>query len=931
MNSRVQPEKCATQRKYIAYVVPHTHWDRAWYLPFEEFRIKLVRTFDKLLEIFREDSRFNAFSFDGQTVVLEDYLQIRPENEKVIRKLVTDGRLAVGPWYVLPDEFLVSGEAIIRNLLIGHRIASDFGRVMKAGYIPDPFGHISQIPQILRGFGIDSLIFSRGSGRKVRQAGLVFKWVGPDGESWVHAVLQAGMYVNLRSWGVPEGEPADTLNVDYRLALQQVHNLIDLMEKWKNPTRILLLNNGHDHLPAQPKVPDMIDYVNANQDRATLVQGTFEDFVVALREDVRSLASPPVRGELHEGMEVGLLSGIFSTRMYIKQANATAQTLLEKVCEPLSTFAWSLGADYPSSLLLYAWKELLNCHPHDDIGGCSVDSVHEDDMDRFRRVQQVGETLSRRALDDIARHVSCPAGRGLIVYNPLSFRNSREVKLSVPFRKEELPANLQLLDPTGAKVPAVVQWSRGTRDFGELSIAFLAEDVPACGYRLYTLAEAEEREPRKDSVPPAKAIENEFFKVTPNPDGTVNVREKETGITYKRLNFFEDVEDTGDEYDYSPLPASGSVRITSREKPARIVVVRSVPYKQSIEVSLELRVPRGLTRDRTARSRQMVSLPIRSTVTLYRGIRRVDFETKVENVARDHRLRAGFPTGIHASYAFAESKFDVVKRPLRFPRYTEKYHQPPVPTQHVETFVDIDDRRRGFALLNDGLPEYEARQEAGGVTLYQTLFRSVGWLSRGDLLTRKQGGAGPPIPTPGAQMPGTRTFRYSIVPHRGSWQDAALWRAGQSFTTPLAAQLCTPLGLTIADCGVQSGDSAPKKRRAVTAIPHSEIPIPKSEILNGAPEGCLPPEFSFLSVEPPSAVISAIKRSESGEAIIARFYNPTSRKVRARLHFFCRIAKAYLVRLDETRIESVRITGGNSVVVPLGPKAIITLELHWDW
>jgi alpha-mannosidase len=691
---------------------------------------------------------------------------------------------------------------------------------------------------------------------------------------------------------VPKGLPLDTPKVDYALALRQVENLLDRLEKWKNPTRVLLLNNGCDHAPAQPKVPDMIEYVNEKQSRATLVQGTFEDFVVALREDVGRLA--PVSGELHEGMEVGLLSGIFSTRMYLKQANASAQTVLEKLSEPLCTFAWTLRRDYPAAFLQYAWKELLKCHPHDDIGGCSVDPVHEDDVGRFRRVEQVGKTLAREALDHIAHRIRCPAGKAILVYNPLSFPNSGEVRLSCPLRRRDLPSSVQVLDPSGARVPAVIRWSdfpenlptEKRSDFGELRIAFLAENVPSCGYRLYTLEESGETQPDARLTRRSRTIENEFFTVAANSDGTVNLKDRETGITFKGLHFFEDVEDAGDEYDYSPLPASRSMRITSQRKPARIAVVRSAPYKQSIEVSLELRVPRGLTPDRTARSRRTVPLPVRSTVTLYRGIRRVDFETTVENRASDHRLRAGFPTGIHAASAHAESKFDVVRRPLRFPRYTEKYRQPPVPTQHVETFVDVHDGRRGFALLNDGLPEYEAREEAEGVTLYQTLFRSVGWLSRGDLLTRKEGGAGPAIATPGAQMPGVRTFRYSVVPHYGSWQDAALWQAGLRFTCPMAAQLCE------------------------------------------ASNGTLPPELSFLSIEPETIPISAIKKSESGQGMIVRFYNPGSRKVRARLRFFRPIARAYLVRLDETRLKPLRIVGGNSVVVHVGSKEIITVELR---
>ncbi len=879
-------------RKYTAYVVPHTHWDRAWYLPFEEFRIKLVRMFDKLLRIYQANPRFSAFSFDGQTIVIEDYLQIRPETERRIRRLVKDGRLAIGPWYVLPDEFLVSGEAMIRNLLVGHTIARNFGKVMKAGYIPDPFGHISQMPQILRGFGIDSMIFSRGSGRRVREAGLVFKWFGADEQSWVYGVRQAGMYGDLMLWGVPEGEPVDTLAVDHSLALQQVQNLIALIEKRKNSTSALLFNNGHDHLAAQPTVPELIDYVNENQEQAYLVQGTFEDFVGALRKDTRSLV--PVSGEMHEGMDAVLLSGIFSARMYLKQANASAQTLLEKFSEPLATFAWTLGAPYPGEFLLHAWKELLRCHPHDDIGGCSVDSVHDEDMDRFGRVQQIGGILARESLEHIARQVSGQSRTSLVVYNPLGFSNSGEVKITTAIQRQEVPQNPRLLDQRNREIPAVIEWSAfpdtaskpSDPETGELRISFLAENLPPCGYRVYTLGRGEKKKPARSSRSADSFIENEFFKITPNSDGTIDLKDKETGVKYKRLNFFEDTEDAGDEYDYSPLPEPHTRTVTSSGKRARVSVVRSVPYRQSLEVSLALRIPCSLTRSRKSRARRMVSLPIRSTVTLYRGIRRVDFETTVDNRACDHRLRAGFPTGIRTAFADAESKFDVVRRQIRFPKYTKKYRQPPVPTQHVETFVDIHDGKRGFALLNQGLPEYEAREEADGITIYQTLFRSIGWLSRPDLVTRGRGNVGPQFPTPGAQMPGKWTFRYGIVPHRGTWEDAELWQVGQSFTSPVLGHFCETGG------------------------------------------GTLPPESSFVSIDPSSVLISAIKRSESGEGIVVRFYNLASRKVRATVRFFRPITQAHLTRLDETRLKPLKVLAGNSVAVPVGAKGIVTLEIQ---
>jgi len=162
-------------------IVAHTHWDRDWYLVFNEYRAKLVKLTDSLLNILETDRNFRNFTFNGQTVVLEDYLEVKPTKRPLLEKYVKNGRISVGPFYILPDEFLVSAESIVRNTMLGHQIAQQFGRIMKAGYIPDPFGHIAQMPQILAGFGINSLIFARGFGNEFSDLGLKidFEWQAP--------------------------------------------------------------------------------------------------------------------------------------------------------------------------------------------------------------------------------------------------------------------------------------------------------------------------------------------------------------------------------------------------------------------------------------------------------------------------------------------------------------------------------------------------------------------------------------------------------------------------------------------------------------------------------------------------------------------------------------------------------------------------------
>ena len=169
------------EKQYEIHLISHTHWDREWYLTFQQFRMRLVKLVDSLLHILETNPEFSHFNFDGQTIVLEDYLEIKPQNRERLEKYIQEGKIAVGPWYILPDEFLVSPEATVRNLLLGHKIAKVFGQVMKIGYIPDPFGHLSQMPQILRGFDIDNIILWRGFGGEAEQTDSEYYWEGPDG------------------------------------------------------------------------------------------------------------------------------------------------------------------------------------------------------------------------------------------------------------------------------------------------------------------------------------------------------------------------------------------------------------------------------------------------------------------------------------------------------------------------------------------------------------------------------------------------------------------------------------------------------------------------------------------------------------------------------------------------------------------------------
>jgi hypothetical protein len=236
-----------TRTHFLCILVAHTHWDRAWYLPFEQFRVRLMRLIDRLLDMLERDPDYSCFMLDGQMVVVEDYLQIRPEQQSWLERLIREGRILIGPWCVLPDEFLVSPESLIRNLQVGLQMASDLGGGMRVGYEPDAFGHIAQLPQILAGFGIDNVVFWRGLGDEARELGTPFCWTAPDGTQALAVWLAGHGYSQFNYLGYPAR--GDEVNMPFSLdrAVDQIREGIEDLRKVAN-TRYLLLMAGEDGL-----------------------------------------------------------------------------------------------------------------------------------------------------------------------------------------------------------------------------------------------------------------------------------------------------------------------------------------------------------------------------------------------------------------------------------------------------------------------------------------------------------------------------------------------------------------------------------------------------------------------------------------------------------------------------------------------------------
>lgn len=301
-------------------VVPHTHWDREWYLPFQSFRLSLVRLVDKVLDMLEADPRF-VFTLDGQLQTVDDYLEVRPEAGPRIRALVEEGRLAVGPWQTLVDEFLVSGEAIVRNLERGLARGDELGGAMRIGYLPDMFGHVAQMPQILRLAGIEQAVVWRGvPGAIDRHA---FLWQGLDGTEVRAEYLPRGYGNAAHVFADPE-RLADELE-----ALQ-----VELEPFFDGDA--LLAMYGNDH--TEPEV-GVVELVEAVRDRVAVELNTLPGYFKVsdtgtVSDTGRSVA--PVsdtglrrwQGELRSGARANLLMGVTSARIDLKQAAARTERTL---------------------------------------------------------------------------------------------------------------------------------------------------------------------------------------------------------------------------------------------------------------------------------------------------------------------------------------------------------------------------------------------------------------------------------------------------------------------------------------------------------------------------------------------------------------------------------------------------------------------------
>jgi alpha-mannosidase len=850
--SRVRPD---------IVLVPHTHWDREWYEPFQRFRMRLVDVVDDVLVRAEADPDFR-FTFDGQMAAVEDYLEVRPENRGRFAALVRRGQFAIGPWRVLLDEFLCSGENIIRNLQLGHRQAATLGGSMGVGYLPDMFGHIAQMPQILHGAGLQHACVYRGVPSEV--SGHSFRWVSPDGTAIRTEYLIAG-YGNVSDlFDDPDDLPG-------RLARRR--------ERWGDAFGgdDVLAMYGTDHSGPLPTLLRLAreldgDLVAASAGRLRLA--TLHGYIAAF--DPSGADLPALHGELRSHARANILPGVISVRPHLKQGLAAAERMVERYAEPLQAL-W--GTAWPATLLDLAWGKLIDCSCHDSVTGCGVDETAVQVAARISEAGQIGQAVRDDVTAVLARAVPSDAA---LVINPSPWPRSMVVEVDLPATDDgpvqletpegvtgpvqELARNQRVLadEPVDAAELAAVfrrvhdreLFGRQVREVGidasatppTLTFHLAADpgDTPwdVMSQRARAARAAVDRpgrwqvrtvdEPRRTvlaridvpalgftaarliPVPHATAgmitetvTGTGAVTATPvglaGPDTTVQVNDDGTlritaaGVVLDGVGRLVDGGDAGDSYNYAP-PKSDLLVSTPDSVDVR--VVQPGPVAASVLVRRRYSWPQHSTS--AGRSERTTGVDVDMLVELRSGEPFVRLEVSFDNRVLDHRLRLHVPCARATPVSRACGQFAVTERG-RHPE-AGPVGEVPIATYPASSFVDAG----GAAVLLAGPTEYELLTEPDELAM--TIMRAVGFLSRNANAFRDEP-AGPNLPTPLGQSPGRHTVRMGVLPHSGDWREAELARLAEEFALhPVVragsgradGDLPTPRhGLEVAGDGVQ--------------------------------------------------------------------------------------------------------------------------------
>ena len=860
------------------YYFSGTHWDREWYQNFQSFRYRLVEMTDELLDYMEKHPEYETYHFDGQTIVLEDYIKIAPENEHRLKKLIADGRIKIGPWYDMPDEFLVSGESLIRNLMTGYRLSEKWGeKPWKMGYICDIFGHIAQMPQIFAGFDIDMAILGRGT---QETDDTFFDWVSPDGSSCVAFRLE------------PEdgyGSAKALHDADEKKIKEYIDSEIE-----RSNADTVILSDAIDHQSVVKSTPQIIEtikklYPEANVHHCDLCEA---------KKQLEKYSFNKMYGELSRtAMErhsyLHLITYTLSSYYTHKRENDICQNLLEKLIEPMAAFSKTFK--FRRSYIRLAYDYLLKNHPHDSICGCSIDQVHKDMIYRFDQVKEIAGILKDEFLYANRPQKGSSGEYVLKMYNTMPFERCETVetvlplkkdypaKYSEPFGYEEI-ASFKIFDSDGNEIPYQLEDINKNyikrvhcleSDIGEgYKIAFEAK-LPPMGYTEYKIVPYEKPSRYlKHMSSGADYMENDSVRVCILSDGTISIYDKETQKRYDNLLSLTDDGEIGDGW-YHVNPVNDTV--VSSCQNVKIEKIADGCARVVFRITKYMNIPEKMIDDISGkrRSDKCVLMPIISEIELSQNSKFVKVSMKIDNIAKDHRLSLRIPTKIETDTYFSGQAFYKNVRKTGLDYSTQNYREfAPIEKQTNGIVGKCGADGNGIALVScAGLHEC-AGCENGDimVTLFRSFERTVGTM--GEV---------------GGQLLGELEYEFLFVP--------------------------TDKAASYSDL-IRMQDSLAMK--PIYSVSETDF-------------GYVPKKESQMRIEGEDLNLSIVKPPEDEEekSLIVRVYNSSDKTAAGKIIFADKIKKAYETNLNEEVKKEIN-NDENSVSVSLSGWKLATYKVEFE-
>jgi 2-O-(6-phospho-alpha-D-mannosyl)-D-glycerate hydrolase len=873
---------------YTFHLIPHTHWDREWYLPQSVFLARLVPALDDLVGRLEAEPD-TTFLLDGQTVLLEDYLQVRPDQQRRIAGLVHGGRLQVGPWYVLADELIPSGESLIRNLLAGQADAARLGGRTDVLYSPDAFGHPAVWPQLAGEFGIRYGVLWRGLGGEPGQEHDLYRWRGPDGrEVLLYHLPPDGYEIGAALAADPDRLP--------RLWSRVRAALVARASTHQVPVFV-----GADHHAAHPAIASLRSMLSQSEPGSEFRVSRLHDFFAAASAEAN--AAPVISGELRWSYGyTWTLQGVHATRAPLKRRHALTELSLGRIAEPLAALAAARGKGDQRALLNHAWRQLLQSEFHDSIAGCTSDAVARRVELRLDDARGVAGEIARRSLDaligndpDRSRAEPEVSGPQLVLWNPVPRRRRGIVVAELSWFRRDV-----LVGPPGDRMPRTGPGHRpfhllsqgeplpvqalGARpgherldaprhypDQDEVDWTRIAFDAEAGGLGLVKLDVGQGMAGGAESgvSVTGRTLANELVEVRVGPTGALHLFDRRTRQRYPELFTLESSGDVGDTYTYCP-PARDRIR---RSRGAvRVRPLAGGPYVAALEVRTRLLANGG---------RASGAVEVRLVVSLHAGSPAVRCTLEIDNQATDHRLRLRAPTGLPRGSVVAGTQFGFIERPPLDPGGQNYTKETPVSTAPAHRFIARAVKSRGIALLAPGFFEYEMDNRGH---LLVTLLRAVGQLSRGNLPTRP-GHAGWPVETPEAQCRGTERIQLAFAP--------------------------------VSQSQLQKGSVLPELWEDVF------LPVRAVWLRQASPLSIEPFDIRLEGV---GLVFSGLKPAERGGEMVLRCYNATGSPTVGTWHFGVPVASAQRARADEHPLHEIRLgEAGRIVPFHAAPHEIVTI------